>query len=190
MNGKYTHWSEKCSAWKLLKEDLDAYAGGSVGKRIITVLFDAGFKANVKYRFANALYYKYHLQVLPRWLRYRNQVKFSVDIDFRAKISGGFRLVHAIGTVIGYDVRIGRNVSLHQGVTLGGNSGKKAVRDGVEFSQPWLEDGVRVFSGCTVIGPVYIGCNSQVGAGTLLTKDIPENAVVYNKRETVIKEQE
>lgn len=188
MTEKYTSWGEKNAMRKMIREDLDACAGSSIGKRLSTMLFDAGFKAVRKYRLANVLYYKYKLRILPRWLRYRNRVKYSVDIDFRARIGGGFRLIHGIGVVIGYDVQIGRNVSLYQGVTLGGNNNRTATRDGNVFSQPWLSDNVQVFANCTVIGPVYIGKNSQIGAGTVLTKDVPENCVAYCKRETAIKE--
>ena len=189
METKYSNWDKNISARKLLKEDLDACAGKSRAKRLMIKLFGLGYKATVKYRYANMLYYKYGFKILPRWLRYRSRVKYGVDIDFRAKIGGGFRVAHGAGVVIGCDVNIGRNVAVYQGVTLGGNAGKTQTINGVTVSQPWLEDNVCVFAGSTILGPVHVGRNSQVGAGTVLMKNVPENSVVFCKQEMVIKEQ-
>lgn len=171
-----------------LRKDLLAYSNGSKAKAIITVLFDAGFKATVNYRLATFLYRKCHFRVIPRWIRYWNRIKYAIDIDFRARIGGGFKILHGVGIVIGCDVEAGENFTVYQGVTLGGNSGKSNERNGRRFTQPWIGNNVKLFANSTVIGPVYIGDNSTVGAGSVVLKDVPKNCTVYQKQDLTVKE--
>ena len=96
-------------------------------------------------------------------------------------------MIHGIGIVIGNDVRIGKNVTIYQGVTLGGNSGKTQELNGVVFSQPWISDNVCLFANSMVIGPVFIGENSRVGAGAVVMKNVEADTVVYTKHDLVIK---
>lgn len=170
-----------------LKEDLRAYSGGQIGKAVLTVLLDGNFKAMKNYRLAHFLYEKMHMRLLPILLHRHNRKKYAIDIDYRCKIDGGFRIAHGTGIVIGKDVRIGKNVSLYQGVTLGGNIGKHKLKDGVEFTQPWIGDNVTLYAHSMLIGPVYVGDNSVIGAGSVVMKDVPADSVCFTKNEIVIK---
>lgn len=176
-----------------INKDLLAVSRGSKAKAIITVLFDPGYKAVRNYRKAHWLHQKLGLQFLPRYLTYRNKVKYSVDIDFRAKIGEGFRIIHggSGGIVIGKNVVAGNNLSLHQGVTIGGNGGKnKTLEDGTVIDQPLIKDEVSIMTGAIVLGPVILGEKAVIGAGSMVMKDVPRDAVVYSKSELIIKQKD
>jgi len=79
---------------------------------------------------------------------------------------------HGMGIVIGETAEVGNNVSLLQGVTLGGTSTRREKR------HPTLRDNVTVGSGAKIIGAITIGENSRVGAGSVVVRDVPPNAVV------------
>lgn len=171
-----------------LKEDLLAYAKGSVAKMITTALLNSNFKAIRNYRIAHFLYKSLHLKFLPRLLHYRSRIKYAIDIDFRAEIEGGFRILHGMGLVIGLDVRAGKNFTCYQGVTLGGNSGKERTENGVTFSQPQLGDNVTLYANSAAFGPVILGDGCTIGAGAVILKDVEKNSIVYCKEEIVTKQ--
>lgn len=104
-----------------------------------------------------------------------NIARFFTNIDIHpgAQIQPGLFIDHGGGTVIGQTARIGKNVVLFHGVTLGSNSihsqGKR---------HPNLEDNVILYPHVTVLGNVTIGANTIVGAHTLIKKDIPPNSIV------------
>lgn len=170
-----------------LKEDLMACSGGSKFKVISTIIFNSNFKAIKNYRIANYLYKKLHFRLLPKWLHYRNRIKYAIDIDYRAEISGGFKIVHGIGVVIGKDVVAGKNFTVYQGVTCGGNMGKEKIVNGKIISQPYISDNVTMYAHSSAFGPVCIGENSAIGAGAVVLKDVPERSVFYCKQETSYK---
>ena len=85
-----------------------------------------------------------------------------------------------MGVVIGETCEIGNNVTLYQGVTLGGTGKEKGKR------HPTLEDNVLVATGAKVLGSITIGENSKVGAGSVVLKDVPPNATVVGIPGTVV----
>lgn len=171
-----------------IAEDLRRYAGGSLGKSLYTIFLNPNFKAILNFRIAHYLYTKLHFVLIPTLLRYRNRVKYAIDIDYRAQIGPGFMILHGVGLVIGMDVRAGRNLCVYQGVTCGGNDGKTAVHNSTEFSQPWLGDNVILSTGASLFGPVYVGDGTVIGAKSLIMKDIPENSIAYCKTEMIIRQ--
>ena len=117
---------------------------------------------------------------------YFNKLIYSCDIDYRANIGGGLKILHGIGIVIGAEVYAGENLTIYQGVSLGGSFGKKREIQGKTTGQPYIHNNVTLLANCSVFGPCEIGQGSFIGAGTIITKDVAENVTVYTKTEKVI----
>ncbi len=96
----------------------------------------------------------------------------SVDIHPGATIGPGLFIDHAIGVVIGETAVIGTDVTIYQGVTLGGTSLEPGKR------HPTVEDRVTIGAGAKVLGPVTIGAGSRIGANAVVVRDVPPDSVV------------
>jgi serine O-acetyltransferase len=96
----------------------------------------------------------------------------GIEIHPAARLGQGLFIDHGMGIVIGETAEVGKNVSLLQGVTLGGTSTRREKR------HPTLQDNVTVGAGAKIIGAITIGENSRVGAGSVVVRDVPPNAVV------------
>lgn len=105
--------------------DFKNFKNNSPSKSALAVMLNPCYYSVVLYRISHKLY-KLKLSPIAKIVWFINRIMFSVDIDYRAKIGVGFRLIHGIGVVIGKDVKIGNNVLIYQGVTLG-CSGKKGI---------------------------------------------------------------
>ena len=152
---------------KLIK-DLQEFVGeGGFIKTVGTVLINPCFHSVVLYRLSN-FFYKIKCSALAKFIWYINRVIFSVDIDYRADLAGGFVLVHGLGTVIGKDVVSLGTLVVYQGVTIGG-SGKSKIINRTEYWQPIIETGVKIYSNAMVLGPVQISENSIIKAGEVIT---------------------
>jgi len=130
-----------------------------------------GFHARQWHRLAHALY-KWHIPVLPRLISNLNRFFTGIEIHPGAKIGEGFFIDHGMGVVIGETSEIGDNVTLYQGVTLGGTSHQRAKR------HPTLGNNVVVGVGAQLIGDITIGDNAKVGAGSVVITSVPANATV------------
>ena len=103
----------------------------------------------------------------------------GIEIHPRAKIGKNLFIDHGMGVVIGETSEIGDNVTIYHMVTLGGiapsiNSNEQRLIK----RHPTLKDNVVVGSGAQILGPVMIGANAKIGANAVVTKDVPENAVM------------
>lgn len=100
--------------------------------------------------------------------------RFLTDVDIHPAASIGRRLFidHASGVVIGETAEIGDDVTIYQGVTLGGTSLTHGKR------HPTIEDGVTIGAGAKVLGSITVGSNSRVGANSVVLRDVPAGAVV------------
>ncbi len=96
----------------------------------------------------------------------------NVDIHPAATIGEGLFIDHAIGVVIGQTVEIGRDVTIYQGVTLGGTSLEHGKR------HPTIGDRVTIGAGAKVLGPITIGNGSRIGANAVVVRDVPPDSVV------------
>ena len=103
----------------------------------------------------------------------------GIEIHPKAKIGKNLCIDHGMGVVIGETSEIGKNVTIYHNVTLGGiapsinsNDQRNTIR------HPTLEDNVVVGSGAQILGPIIIKKNSLIGANAVVTKDVPENAVM------------
>lgn len=135
------------------------------------VLLYPGFKAILYYRAAHRLYRREHY-FLARWLSQKAARKTGIEIHPGAVIGKGLFIDHGSGVIIGETAVIGDNVTIYQGVTLGGTGKEKGKR------HPTLEDNVMVSAGAKVIGSFTVGRNSKIGAGSVVLKEVPPNCTV------------
>ena len=135
------------------------------------VLAYPGFHARQFHRLAHTLF-RWHVPMLPRLVSHISRFLTGIEIHPGAKIGEGFFIDHGMGVVIGETSVIRDNVTLYQGVTLGGTSHRRAKR------HPTLGNNVTVGVGAQLIGNITIGDNSKVGAGSVVLSSVPSNATV------------
>src|SRR3990170_4277285 len=109
---------------------------------------------------------------LGRFISHANRFLTAIEIHPAAKLGPGLFIDHGMGVVIGETSEIGENVTLLQGVTLGGTSLKREKR------HPTLGDNVVVGAGAKIIGGFTIGSGSRIGAGSVVVREVPANSVV------------
>jgi serine O-acetyltransferase len=102
----------------------------------------------------------------------RNMYKFGISIPYSTEIGNGFYIGHYGCIVVNKDVKIGNNCNISQGVTLGGTN--RGTRKGC----PTIGNNVYIAPGAKVIGNVMVGNDVAIGANCVVTKDIPDHAVV------------
>ncbi|MDE6420864.1 MAG: serine O-acetyltransferase [Lachnospiraceae bacterium] len=129
------------------------------------------FKAMIHYRLAHKLYQKGHY-FWARYLSQRGVRKTGIEIHPGAVIGEGFFIDHGNGVIIGETTKIGNNVTLYQGVTLGGTGKEQGKR------HPTIGDNVMISAGAKVLGSFTIGDNSKIGAGSVVLKEVPPNSTV------------
>ncbi len=130
-----------------------------------------GFKAIKLYRMAHWLTGK-GFKFLPAYLSYKARKKYSIDIHPAAKIGEGIFIDHGTGVVIGETAEIGNNVTIYQGVTLGGTGKETGKR------HPTIGNNVMISAGAKILGPVTIGDDVKIGAGSVVLRDVPSHATV------------
>lgn len=161
--------------------DLKEYSKGSkFPKGILNIIF----YINVIYRISN-FFDSINLFSIAKIFWAINRVIFSVDIDPRAKIAGGFVIKHGLGLVIGAYVEIGEKFTVYQGVTIGGNAGKTRPYNGVVLKQPLIGSNVTISPNSVVIGPIVLQDCVQVGACSLVSKDVAMKSTVVGNNKIV-----
>ena len=135
------------------------------------ILFYKGFQGLAAYRAANCLW-KNDRHTMSLFIQNRASEVFGVDIHPAAEILGGVMIDHATGVVIGETAKIDKNVSIFQGVTLGGKGNERGDR------HPKIQSGVSIYASSTVLGNITIGKNSTIAAGSLVLKDVDPNTIV------------
>ncbi|MBE5770662.1 MAG: serine O-acetyltransferase [Clostridiales bacterium] len=165
-----------------LKKDLDAVMqrDPAVHSRAEVFFCYPGFKAIRRHRRAHKAYEKGHY-FIARWISARTKKKTGIDIHPGAQIGDGFFIDHGTGVVIGETAVIGKNVTLYQGVTLGGTGKDTGKR------HPTLGDGVTVGAGAKVLGPINIGNHVKVGAGSIVLKDVPDQCTVVGNPGRIVR---
>lgn len=138
------------------------------------------FHAILWYRLAHWLYNREHF-FLARWISQRTARKTGIEIHPGATIGKGLFIDHGTGVVIGETCIIGDNVTLYQGVTLGGNGKEHGKR------HPTIGNNVMVSAGAKVIGSFTVGENSKIGAGSVVIKPVPPNSTVVGVPGQVVK---
>lgn len=140
-------------------------------KSPLEVLLYPSFRVMIQYRRAHKLYKKGHY-FLARWISQRAARKTGIEIHPGATIGKGLFIDHGSGVIIGETAVIGDNVTLYQGVTLGGNGKETGKR------HPTIGDNVMISAGAKVIGSFTVGENSKIGAGSVVLEEVPPNCTV------------
>ena len=135
----------------------------------------------ISYRRAHKLYLKGHY-FWARWISQRAARRTGIEIHPGATIGKGFFIDHGTGVIIGETTIIGDNVTLYQGVTLGGTGKETGKR------HPTLEDNVMVSAGAKVIGSFTVGKNSKIGAGSVVIEEVPPNCTVVGVPGHIVKQ--
>ena len=135
------------------------------------VLLYPSFRAIMNYRVSHKLYAKGHY-FLARYLSQRSARRTGIEIHPGATIGRGLFIDHGHGVVIGETAIVGDNVTLYQGVTLGGTGKESGKR------HPTIGDNVVVSSGAKILGSFTVGANSKIGSGSVVLHEVPPNSVV------------
>lgn len=138
------------------------------------------YKAMKSYRRAHKHYLNGHY-FLARLISQRASRRTGIEIHPGAVIGNGFFIDHGTGVVIGETAEIGDNVSLFHGVTLGGTGSGHGKR------HPTVGNNVTIYAESMLLGPINIGDNAIVGAGSVVLKDVPANATVVGAPARVVK---
>lgn len=138
------------------------------------------FKVMLYYRLAHKLYEKKHF-FLARWISQKGARKTGIEIHPGAQIGKGFFIDHGNGVIIGETAIIGDNVTLYQGVTLGGTGKEHGKR------HPTIGNNVMISTGAKILGSFTIGDNSKIGAGSVVLKEVPPDSTVVGVPGRVVK---
>ena len=161
--------------FEALQEDLDAFLARdpAARSRLEVALLYPGFHALAIHRLTHALWRR-GLRLLPRFLSQVGRILTGVEVHPGATIGRRLVIDHGMGVVIGETAEIGDDVTLYQGVTLGGTS--PAVDSAAQVGKkrhPTLRDRVIIGSGGQVLGPIVIGEGARIGANSVVTKEVP-----------------
>ena len=138
------------------------------------------FKVMMHYRLAHRLYQKGHF-FWARWVSQRGVRKTGIEIHPGAEIGKGFFIDHGNGVIVGETTVIGDNVTLYQGVTLGGTGKEHGKR------HPTIGNNVMISAGAKVLGSFTIGDNSKIGAGSVVLSAVPPGSTVVGVPGRVVK---
>jgi serine O-acetyltransferase len=130
-----------------------------------------GLHATAAYRLAHVLC-KMRIPFLPRFISQTARFFTGIEIHPAAEIGHSFFIDHGMGVVIGETSIIGDNVTLYQGVTLGGTGKETGKR------HPTLGDNIVVGTGAKILGNIMVGSNSYIGANAVVLKSVPANSTV------------
>src|SRR5436305_22286 len=130
-----------------------------------------GVHALLAHRVAHALH-TVGVPFLPRVIAAVSRALTGIEIHPAAKIRAGFFIDHGMGVVIGETAEIGHDVTLYQGVTLGGTGFATGKR------HPTVQDNVTIGSGAKLLGPITVGHGSKIGANSVVIHDVPPNCTV------------
>lgn len=167
---------------KEIKQDLKAIINRdpAASGLLEAVLCYPGFHAVIFYRLAHRLYIR-NLRFPARVISSISRFFTGIDIHPAAKIGKGVFIDHGMGVVIGETAEIGDNVTIYQGVTLGGTGKETGKR------HPTIGNNVVISSGAKVLGPLTVGDNSKIGAGAVVLKEVPTNCTVVGVPGRVVK---
>ncbi|HLQ95720.1 MAG TPA: serine O-acetyltransferase [Pseudogracilibacillus sp.] len=169
--------------FKRMKEDMDVVFEQDPAARAYIEVFltYSGLHAVWSHRIAHKLY-RWKLLFLARCVSQLSRFLTGIEIHPGASIGRRFFIDHGMGVVIGETCEIGNNVTIYQGVTLGGTGHEKGKR------HPTVKNNVLIATGAKVLGDIVIGENSNVGGGSVVLKDVPNNATVVGIPGRVVKQ--
>lgn len=168
--------------FRQLKEDIACVKSRDPAARSALEIFFLypGFKAIRLHRRAN-WFYRHGMFFIARWISQRASRKTGVEIHPAVKIGKRFFIDHGTGVVIGETAVIGDDVTIYQGVTLGGTGKDTGKR------HPTIGNKVMIGAGAKVLGPLVIGDNSRIAAGAVVLSDIPSNSTAVGVPAKVVR---
>ncbi|AIE58620.1 serine O-acetyltransferase [Bacillus methanolicus] len=167
--------------FKRLKEDIEVVFDQDPAARsyLEVILTYSGLHAIWAHRLAHALY-KRKFYFIARVISQISRFFTGIEIHPGAKIGRRFFIDHGMGVVIGETCEIGDNVTVYQGVTLGGTGKEKGKR------HPTVKDNALIATGAKVLGSITIGENAKIGAGAVVLEDVPPNSTVVGMKARVV----
>jgi serine O-acetyltransferase len=161
------------AVFKRLKEDIEVVfeQDPAARSKLEVILTYSGLHAIWAHRLAHS-FYKRKFYFLARVISQASRFFTGIEIHPGAKIGRRFFIDHGMGVVIGETCEIGDNVTVFQGVTLGGTGKEKGKR------HPTIKDNALIATGAKVLGSITIGENSKIGAGSVVLKEVPPNSTV------------
>ena len=170
--------------FKTISQDLQAIfdRDPAATSRLEVIFTYAGFHALLAYRLAHWLKGQ-RVPFLPRAISQLARWLTGIEIHPSAKIGERFFIDHGMGVVIGETAEVGDNVTLFQGVTLGGTGKERGKR------HPTLGSHVVVGAGAKILGGITIGDNVKIGANSVVLKSVPPNSTVIGVPARIIKSQ-
>jgi serine O-acetyltransferase len=175
------------NAFEAIREDYkacferDPAARAAFGFLEVIFLYP-GFHAITVHRFSHFLY-ELKIPFLPRLISQLMRLLTGIEIHPGAKIGPGFFIDHGMGVVIGETTEVGKNVTLYQGVTLGGTGLERSKR------HPTLGDNIVIGAGAKVLGSIKIGNNVKVGAGSVVIHSVPDNCTVVGVPAEIVRKE-
>jgi serine O-acetyltransferase len=147
---------------------------------LMEVLYYPGIQAILLHRIAH-FFWNLKLPYIPRYLNLISRQLTGIDIHPGAEIGREFFIDHGAGVVIGETSKIGDNVTMYQGATLGGTGGARG-----EKRHPTVGSDVVIGAGAKILGPITIGDQVKVGANSVVTRDVPHESTVVGVPGTII----
>lgn len=168
--------------FRQIREDIQViFDRDPAAKNIFEVILCyPGFHAILFHRSAHWLFTK-NLILLPRVISQIARFLTGIEIHPGAKIGKGFFIDHGMGVVIGETAEVGDNVTLYQGVTLGGTGKETGKR------HPTIGNNVFIGSGAKILGSIKVGDNVKIGAGSVVTKPVPADSTVVGVPGTIVR---
>jgi len=159
--------------FSLIREDITnvMQSDPAAKSRLEVFVCYSGLHAVWFYRINHWLW-NHGLSLVARWLSQVGRFLTGIEIHPGAKIGRRLFIDHGMGVVIGETTIVGDDVTLYQGVTLGGTGKEHGKR------HPTLEDSVVVGGGAKILGNITIGKNCRIGAGSVVLRNVPENSTV------------
>ena len=139
-----------------------------------------GVKAVRMHRRA-AFFHRHNMKLIARWISQRCVRKTGIEIHPGATIGKRLFIDHGVGVVIGETAEIGDDVTIYQGVTLGGTGKENGKR------HPTIGNGVLIGAGAKVLGPFKVGDNSRIAAGAVVLEEVPENCTAVGVPAHIVK---
>jgi len=164
-----------------LKEDIEVIFEQDPAARsyLEVILTYSGLHSIWAHRLAH-WFFKRKLFFIARVISQASRFFTGIEIHPGAKIGRRFFIDHGMGIVIGETCEIGDNVTVYQGVTLGGTGKEKGKR------HPTVKDNALIATGAKVLGSITIGENSKIGAGAVVLSDVPDNSTVVGMKAKVV----
>ncbi|SFR09421.1 serine O-acetyltransferase [Desulfoscipio geothermicus] len=157
---------------RLRKEIQAVFDRDPAAKSVLEVLLCyPGLHAIILHRIAH-FFYRHRFFLVARLISQFARAITQIEIHPGAKIGEGLFIDHGAGVVIGETAEIGNNVTIYQGVTLGGTGKEKGKR------HPTIGDNVVISTGAKILGSFKVGENSKIGAGSVVLKPVPPNSTV------------